>query len=306
LEKKTTAFRRLLNKPGIIVAPGVFDAFIAKIVEEAGFDAAYMTGSGTAAAMRGLPDVGLLTMTEMVMNARHIADTINIPLIADIDTGYGNAINAMHTVKEFIKAGAAAAHMEDQVAPKRCGHWKGKRLIATEEMVGKIKAADEIRKELDPDFVIIARTDSRGALGGSLEEAIKRGKAYVRAGADMILLEAPESAEEIRSFARNVNVHLMIGIIEGGVTPILSAKELEDLGCKVVIFPNAALRVVHKNVMDLMNELKKTGTTKNFLDRMLLFPAFHDLVGKEHYRQLEEKFLEKTEVEEKYKKTIGF
>jgi len=286
--KKTTSFRKLMDKPGIIVAPGVFDAFIGRIVEEAGFDALYMTGSGTAAAMRGLPDVGLLSMTEMVMNARHIADAVNIPVIADIDTGYGNAINAMHTIKEVIKAGVAAVHMEDQVSPKRCGHWKGKKLITVEEMVGKLRAADETRKSLDPDFVLIARTDSRGALGGSLEEAISRGKAYAKAGADMILLEAPKSPEEIRTFAEKVKIPLMIGIIEGGVTPILSAKELEALGCKAVIFPNAALRVVHKNVMDLMKVLKKEGTTKNFLDRMLLFPAFHDLVGKERYRQLEE------------------
>lgn len=305
MKRKTSLFRKLLKKPGIIVAPGAFNAFVAKIIEEVGFDVVYMTGGGTAASMRGLPDVGLLTMTEMVMNAHHIADAVNVPVISDADTGYGNAINTLHTVKEFIKAGVVAIHIEDQVAPKRCGHWKGKRIVTIEEMVGKLIAADEIRRELDPDFTIIARTDARGALGGSLDEALKRGKAYAEAGADMILFEGPTSAEEIGFFAKKVDVPIVIGIVEGGVTPILSTKELEDIGCKLVIFPNSATRVIHKSVMDLMVKLKKEGTTKSLLDKMILFPGWHELVGKTRYRQLEEKFLEKSEVEEKYKKTVG-
>ncbi len=305
--RKSTRLRKLLERPEILVAPGAHNALIAKIIEKAGFEAVYMTGAGTSTCLLGKPDIGLATMTENMMNARYIASTVNIPLIADGDTGYGNAINVMRTIGECIQAGVAAVHLEDQVTPKRCGHLAGKMLIPLEEAVGKYRAADKMRKELDPDFVIIARTDARNAIGGGVDEVIRRGNAYAEAGADIIFPESPMSLEELELFAKKIDAPLFANMVEFGNTPLLTAKELQDLGYKIVIWPISALSLIAKQVMELMLELKKTGTTKAFMDKMMpLTDIWHELMGLKEFREFEAQFLPSEEVLRKYEKSVGF
>lgn len=289
--KTTRTLRKMLERPEIIVAPGVFNTFFAKLVEQVGFKAVYVSGAGTSVAMLGLPDLGFMTLNEIIWNTRNVAKAVNIPVIADANTGYGNAMMVTRTIREFIEAGAAAVHIEDQEMPKRCGHLKGKTLVPLEEMIRKIKAAVNIRNELDPDFVLIARTDARGALNGGVEEALKRAQAYVGAGADMVFVEGPRSVEELKFFAEKIKAPLMANMVEGGVTPLISAKELEEIGYKLVIFPNAIFRVIHKSAIELLEELRKTGTTKKFLHRMMLFPGQQEVVGLRKYKELEEKYL---------------
>lgn len=284
--QKTAMLRKLLGRDEILLVPGAYDALTAKIIQEVGFKAVYMSGSCTSSALLGKPDVGLLTMTEMVKNAQYIAESVNIPLISDADTGYGNAINVMRTVREYEKAGVAAIHIEDQVAPKKCGHMKGIQLIPKEEMVGKIEAALEART--DPDFIIIARTDG-GILG--VEEAIERARAYAQAGADMIFGEALKSVDEFRLFAKSVDIPLMADSTEWGKSPLLAAKELEQMGYKLVIFSTAALRVHIKAVMGLMKEIMKTGTQKGFMDKMVTREYTYQLLGLPEIYELESKLV---------------
>ncbi len=191
MKRATTRLRELIARGPTLYAPGCYNAMSAKVLEQAGFDAIYMTGYGTSLSLTGLPDVGLATMSEMVANARYIASAVGIPLLADADTGFGNAINVIRTVREYIGAGVAGIHMEDQLSPKRCGHVAGRLVIPVEEAVGKIRAAVDARNGLDPDFVIVARTDARGASGGSLDDAIGRVNAYLAAGADLGFIEGP-------------------------------------------------------------------------------------------------------------------
>jgi len=285
--KKTTVLRNLLKRPGIIVAPGAENAFTAKIIEQTGgFQAFYMTGSGTAASLIGTPDIGLLTMTEMVTQARNLAMATNLPVIADADTGYGGVLNGMRTVREYEKSGVAAIHIEDQVAPKRCGHFEGKQVISQNEMVGKIKAAVDARE--DPDFVLIARTDARAPLG--LDEAIKRARAYVEAGADVIFVEAPQSVEEIRVIVQSINAPLLVNMVEGGKTPILTTGELEEMGVNIVIFPIDAQCVAAKAIQELMQELKVTGSVKGFAHRRVTFDEYQSITGLAKYEEMEKKY----------------
>lgn len=285
--KKTTALRNLLKQPGIIVAPGAENAFTAKIIEQTGgFQAVYMTGSGTAASLIGTPDIGLLTMTEMVTQARNLAMATNLPVIADADTGYGNILNVMRTMREYEMSGVAAIHIEDQITPKRCGHFEDKQVISQNEMVGKIKAAVDARQ--DPDFVLIARTDARAPLG--LDEAIKRARAYVEAGADVIFVEAPQSAEEIRVIIQSINAPLLVNMVEGGKTPILTTRELEEMGVKIVIFPIDAQCVAAKAIQELMQELKVTGSVKSFAHRRVTFEEYQSITGLARYKETEKKY----------------
>ena len=286
--KKTTILRNLLQKPGIIVAPGAHTALAAKIIEQTGgFQAVYMTGAGVTMSLIGEPDLGLLTMTEMVTQARNMASAVSLPVIADADTGYGNAINVMRTVREYEKAGVAAIHIEDQTTPKRCGHFEGKQVISRSEMVGKIKAAVDARE--DPDFVLIARIDARAVLG--LDEAIKRAQAYHEAGADVIFVEAPESMEELEVIAKSIDAPLFVNMVEGGKTPFLTTRELEKMGFKIVIFPNSASRAAAKTIQELMQVLKETGTTKGFIDRIATFEGRNQVTGLARYKELEKKYL---------------
>ena len=288
--KQTTKLRNLLKKPGIIVAPGAHDASTAKIIEQTGgFQAVYMTGSGAAMSILGEPDIGLLTMTEMVTHAHNLAMAVNLPVIADADTGYGNALNATRTVKEYETAGVAAIHIEDQVAPKKCGHFEGKQVISQIEMVGKLKAALDART--DPDFVIIARTDSRAVLG--LDAAIERALAYVKAGADAIFVEAPQSLAELETIARSIRAPLLVNMDEGTKTPLLTVQKLGKMGFKIVIFPRSAPCAAAKTIQELMLLLKQTGTTKGFSDRLVTFEGRNLITGLDKYREMEKKYLAK-------------
>ncbi len=273
--RPTARLRRLLQGPGIVMVPGAHDALTARLVEEAGFAACYMTGAGTVAALLGMPDVGLITMTEMVMNARYIARAVSIPVICDADTGYGNAINVMRTVREYEAAGVAGIHLEDQIFPKKCGHMEGKALIPLDEMVGKIRAACEARQ--DPDFVIIARTDSRAVEG--VEGAIRRARAYAEAGADVLFPEAPQSREELARFAAELPGPLLANMTEFGKTPLVPAAELERLGYRLVIYPASALRVAHRAIQELFAQIKQAGSQEECLDRMAHRQELYELVG---------------------------
>ncbi|MFC1982310.1 oxaloacetate decarboxylase [Chloroflexota bacterium] len=286
--KKTAILRNLLREPGIIMAPGAHNAFTAKIIEQTGgFQAIYMTGSGTTMNLLGEPDVGLLTMTEMVTQAKNIVNTTSLPVIADADTGYGNAINVMRTVREYEKTGVAAIHIEDQITPKKCGHFEGKQLVPQDEMLGKIRAAVDARE--DPDFVLIVRTDARAVLG--LDEAIKRAQAYRKAGADAIFLEAPQSVDELKIVAKSIDAPLLVNMVEGGKTPFLTMQELEEMGYKIVIYPRSAICAAAKAIQELMQLLKETGTTEGFLDQMITFEGHTMITGLARYKEMEKKYL---------------
>ena len=254
--RATTRLRQMLAEPGIIVAPGAYDGFSARLIEAAGFKAVYMTGAGTAASHLGQPDLGLATLTEMANHAGHLASCISLPLIADADTGYGNALNVVRTVREYEKAGVAGCHIEDQVAPKKCGHIAGKQVVEAKEFADKIRAAVEYRT--DPDFVVIARTDARAVTG--LDDAIARANLYREAGADLIFFEAPQSVEEIQRVAREVKAPLLANMVQGGRTPAMTVAQLEDLGFKMVIFPGVCMRAAVPAIETALESLKRTGT----------------------------------------------
>jgi len=267
--------RELLLKNEILVVPGAYDSLSAKIVEKAGFDAVYMTGFGASASLLGRPDVGLLTLSEMACHAANLVEAVNIPVIADADNGFGNAINVQRAVRLYEKAGVACIQIEDQVAPKKCGHMLGRQVIPKEEMVGKIKAACDARR--DDNLMIMARTDARTSMG--IEEAIERGKAYEAAGADIIFIESPESIEEMRVITSSFNVPVIANMVERGRTPLLSAKELQEIGYDIAIFPVSSLLAATQAVFDMMEELKNKGTTASMASRIFNFEAFNELVG---------------------------
>ncbi|MDR2945399.1 MAG: isocitrate lyase/PEP mutase family protein, partial [Candidatus Adiutrix sp.] len=256
----TQTLRKLFKERKLVVAPGAHDALTARVIEKCGFEAVYMTGYGQAASHLGRPDVGLICFSEMLDRAANMADAVNLPVIADADTGFGNAVSTLRTVRAYQKAGVAAIQLEDQVAPKRCGHMVGREVVSKEEMVGKIKAAVDAR--FDPDFMIIARTDARTVLG--LEEALNRGLAYQEAGADIIFIESPESAEEMKAINTTITKsYTLANMVEGGRTPLLPNNELEAMGYNLVIYPTASTYVTSKAMFTLMNRLKAEGTTKN-------------------------------------------
>ena len=249
--RATTKLRQMLGEPGIIVAPGAYEGISARLIEAQGFKAVYLTGAGTAATVLGQPDLGLTTLTELATHAAHVAGCVSLPIIADADTGFGNALNVVRTVREYERAGVAALHLEDQVFPKKCGHIAGKQVIPAKEFAEKIRAASEYRT--DPDFVIIARTDARAVHG--LDDAIERGNLYHEAGADVIFVEAPQSIEEIERIAQGVKAPLLSNMVAGGKTPPVKYSELEKLGYKIVIYPGlcmfAALRAIESALTDL-------------------------------------------------------
>ncbi len=281
--RQTSVLRQLLAGQGIVVAPGAHDALTAKIIEKVGFPAVYMTGYGQAASHLGKPDVGLLTMSEMVSRAANIVEAVGIPVIADADTGFGNAINVMRTVREYEKAGVAAIQLEDQVAPKKCGHMTGRQVVPQAEMVGKIKAAVDARR--DADLVIIARTDARTVHG--LDEALTRAKAYEEAGADILFVESPESIEEMKRITAGFTVPVLANMVEGGRTPLLPVPELAAIGYQLVIYPTASTYTVTLAITRLMEQLKATGTTAGMLDQMIAFSEFNELIGLPQIRETE-------------------
>ena len=232
-------FREVLHRDGMVTAPGAYDCITARLIEQAGFDAVYMTGAGTAATL-GYPDFGLLTMSEMVDNARRIAASVALPVIADADTGYGNELNAFRTAREYETAGVAGIHIEDQGFPKKCGHLDDKEIVPREDWLAKIRAAATARR--DPDFVIIARTDARAVAG--FDEAILRANAALAAGADMAFVEAPQTREEVAAVPRLVNGPCLLNVVHGGKTPDLDLREAEAMGYKLAIVPGLLIKFV--------------------------------------------------------------
>jgi 2,3-dimethylmalate lyase len=280
------ALRSLLAGPEPLVAPGAYDALSARLVEQAGFDVVYMTGFGTTASLIGRPDVGLLSGTEMADNARRIVSAVDVPVIADADTGYGNAVNVLRTVQLFEQAGVAGLQLEDQVAPKKCGHMSGKAVIETAEMVGKLAAAVAARR--DPDLVLIARTDAVAVSG--VDDAIARGRAYAEAGADVLFVEAPTSEDDIARIAGELHgvAPLVFNWAEGGRTPGLPLSRIAELGFSLVIYPIGTLLAATAGIRALLATLRADGVPS--LGGLPAFDEFTDLVGLPEVQQLEQRF----------------
>jgi 2,3-dimethylmalate lyase len=278
--------RQLIAKSGYTMVPGAYDTLTARLVEQAGFNAVYLTGGGYSRAS-GYPDLGLLTVVENVRFIGLTVEAVGIPVIADADTGYGNAINVIRTVREYEKSGVAGFHIEDQVAPKKCGHYEGKEVIAKAEMVGKIKAAVDTRR--DQDMVIIARTDARAVEG--LQAAIDRVNAYLEAGADVAFVEAPQTVEELRIVGRSVNGPNLVNVFEGGKTPMLAASELEEMGFRLGIYPSQTHRAAIRAAQKVLAVLKEDGHTTRVEPELCTFQEREVAVGTAQWRELEEKYL---------------
>ncbi|MBI3128756.1 MAG: isocitrate lyase/phosphoenolpyruvate mutase family protein [Candidatus Tectomicrobia bacterium] len=286
-DPRRAKFRELLGRRGVTLVPGAHDALTARLIEAKGFEAVYMTGGGTSVALTGLPDNGLVTASETVMNARYIADSVSIPLIVDADTGYGNAVNAVRTIRDLDRAGAACVQIEDQVSPKRCGHLPGKEVVSRAEFVGKIRAVADHRP--DPALAIMARTDARATFG--FEEAVVRGNEALKAGADLVFIEALESAEEFAEYARRCPGPLLANMTEFGKTPLIPAEEFGRMGYRFVIFPASALRVMLRAAAELLDEIREKGTQAAYLDRMMTRAELYDLIDYDAYHRIEARYL---------------
>jgi 2-methylisocitrate lyase-like PEP mutase family enzyme len=273
--RPTRRLRELLSQPGVVRSLGAHDVFTARLIEAAGLETVFLGGFGAAASMLGLPDVGLLTLTEMADAVRRTAARVRIPVVADGDTGHGDLHNVVRTVREFERAGAAGLLLEDQVTPKRCGHFAGKQVIPAAEMVLKLRAALEARQ--DPDFVIVARTDARAVEG--LSGAVDRANRYAAAGADVCFIEAPEGREELERIPREVRHPLLVNMLTGGVTPILPVEELGRLGYKIVVCPIETLLVTGAAVQRLIRALLTRGRADQPDGEMLTFAQVKELLG---------------------------
>ena len=279
--------RDLFAQKNFVVAPGAHDALTAAIIGKLGFDAVYMTGYGQSASHLGRPDVGLMTMSEMVMRAANMVEAAGIPVIADADTGFGNAVNVMRTVREYEKAGVAVIQLEDQVMPKKCGHMIGRQVVGLDEMVGKIKAAVDARE--NPDFMIMARTDARTTQG--IEAAIERGLAFKEAGADIVFIESPESKEEMKLINEKIPGLTLANMVEGGRTPMFKNAELKELGYNLVIYPTASTYATTKAMVDLWEGLKRDDTTETMIESsMIPFERFNELIGLPRIREIESNY----------------
>ena len=278
--------RDLFAEKKFVVAPGAHDALTAAIIGKLGFDAVYMTGYGQSASHLGKPDVGLMTMSEMVMRAANMVEAAGVPVIADADTGFGNAVNVMRTVREYEKAGVAVIQLEDQVMPKKCGHMIGRQVVGLDEMVGKIKAAVDAR--INPDFMIMARTDARTTQG--IEAAIERGLAFKEAGADIVFIESPETAEEMKMINEKIPGLTLANMVEGGRTPMMKNAQLKELGYNLVIYPTASTYVTTKAMVDLWEGLRRDDTTETMIDSMIPFEKFNELIGLPRIREIESNY----------------
>jgi len=301
-------FRDMLRGGKTYVQPGVFNAQSAKIAEAAGFQTVGVSGYALSASLIGKPDVGLTTMTEVVQITGYVCDAVNIPVMADADTGYGNAINAMRTVESLIKAGVGGMFMEDQVSPKRCGHVSGKQIISLEEAVGKYRAAVKVRDECDKDVVLIARCDARGVSGGSIEDTIRRGKAYLDAGMDVFFPEGLTSREELERVARELKCPLLYN--RTGISPNLTLEELNGLKVFIVANAGGALRAAARAMWDYLHAFAREDAAleKRVMAEIKGHPVadFHAFVGFPEIRKLEEQFLPPEELLRKYEGSIGF
>jgi carboxyvinyl-carboxyphosphonate phosphorylmutase len=285
-KRKISIRERLADANDIIILPGVYDALTAKIAEDVGFETAFQTGYGTSASLLGMPDFGFLNAGETLENAKRIINSVNIPILVDIDTGYGNPLNVWKIVKDLERIGAKGIFLEDQVWPKRCGHMTGKTVISKEEYILKLHAAIDARG--DNEFIIVARTDSLAQFG--IEEAIERGKEYKRIGADVIFIEAPKTIDQMELIAKEIKAPLLANMIEEGITPNLTADQLRKMGFKMVVFPLSALYSATFAIKQTLQTLKKTGTTKELKNKMITFQEFNDLVNLSAYSKLEKKY----------------
>jgi carboxyvinyl-carboxyphosphonate phosphorylmutase len=279
--------RELLAGPELVLAPGAYDALLARLVEGAGFEAVYVTGFGTSASVLGRPDIGLLTFSEMVDNARRIVQAVKVPVIADVDDGYGNPLNVIRTVREYEAAGVSAVHIEDQVSPKKCGHMEGKQVIEASEMVEKILAAVEARHS--EDLVIIGRTDARAVEG--MDGALERARLYREAGADVLYVEAPQSDEEISAVAEAFpEVPLLFNWVESGKTPPVELERLGELGYRLVIFPISMLLAATGAMKETLARIRSEGSPMGIMNQLLGFGEFTDLIGLPEIQELEERY----------------
>jgi len=280
-------FRRLLAEPDMIVLPGAFDALSARLIEQAGFSALVMGGYSIAASRLGQPDVGYLGMSEMAAAVKTVADAVAIPVLADGDTGYGNALSVIRTVREYERMGAAGIILEDQVWPKRCGHMQGKAVIPTEEHAGKIAAACDARR--DPDFVVVARTDARADLG--LEVALERARQYRTAGADVLFIEAPQNLGELALIGQAFpEVPLLANMVEGGATPLLTAAELKELGFKLVLFACTPIYTAAAALRSVLAHIHRTGSSRDYPGLHMEFADFNQMIGLPDFRELEARY----------------
>jgi methylisocitrate lyase len=284
--EKAELVHQFLKQRGQLIMPGVYDALSAKIASRTGFEVIFITGYSLAATLLGEPDFGLLTQTEVVAASQRICSVVDTPVIVDADTGYGNALNVIRTVHDLRRAGAAGMFLEDQVWPKRCGHMKGKQVIPLDEQLKKLKAA--IAAKDGKPFFIVARTDSRQALG--LNEAITRGIAFKEAGADAVFIEAPESKEEMKEIARHVPRPLVANMLERGVTPLMGPEELKSLGFELIVWPLAPLYGVAQTLTEIYGTLRRQGSTETILDRLMPFNQFNEIVGLEEKYALDAKY----------------
>ncbi len=288
MNDKKSSLRQRLEQPGLVLAPGVFDMVSLRLADTFGFDALYMTGFGTVASHMGLPDAGLATYTDMVGRVKAMASMARTPLIADGDTGYGGLLNVQHTVRGYEAAGVAAIQLEDQEFPKKCGHTPGRRVIPMADMVRKIQVASDARSSAE--FMIIARTDARSALG--LDEALRRAEAYARAGADVLFVESPETEEEMRRIGRSVDLPLLANMVEGGQTPVLSQRELESIGYKLAIFPVTALLAAAEVMKAVYQNFKLSGSSAGASTALMPFSDLTQLMGFEEIWAFDKRYAE--------------
>ncbi len=278
--------RNMLKSKKSLVIPGVYDALGAKIAQKVGFEAMFQTGYGTSATLFGMPDYGFIGATETIDNARRICRAVSIPVIVDSDTGYGNALSVWKLVKELESSGAAGIFLEDQIWPKRCGHMQGKEIVSQEEYTEKLSAALDARES--KDFIIVARTDARAVKG--LDEAIERGKQNKKTGADAIFVEAPRTLEEMKKIGKEINAPLVANMIEGGATPLSSSETLNKLGFKIILYPLSVLYANTFATMNILKELKRTGNTIKYKQKVVNFDQFNDLVELPKFRKMEKKY----------------
>jgi len=286
LDKRKLLKDKIKKRDEIIVLPGVFDALSAKIAEHVGFEAMFQTGYGSAASLLGLPDFGFLNAGENIENSRRIIRAVDLPVIVDVDTGYGNPLTVWKIVNDLIAYGGSGIFLEDQVWPKRCGHMRGKEVIGADEYIQKLRAA--LSASSNKDFTIVARTDARAPLG--FDEAIERGKMYYKEGADVVFVEAPQSEDELREIPKKIDAPLLANMIENGVTPNFSANELKSMGYSMVVFPLSGLYGATFAMKKIFSHLKRNGTTKSCADIMIDFNEFNDLVELSKFMQMEEKY----------------
>ena len=296
--KRSKVFRRLLEKPALLLRPCAYDALSAILIERAGFEVIGTTGYGISASMIGQPDVGLVDGSAMLERVRTIVNAVSRPVDADVDTGYGNALNVYWTVKSFARIGAVGVRIEDQIWPKRCGHMAGKQVVEKEERVQKIRAAIDARDEEDPDLVIGARTDARTVTG--FEDALDRARAYAAAGADYIYVEAPQSLDEVEAIVKKVSVPVAFNIIPGGKTPPFRVEELEKLGVRYLSVPMTCLYSATKAMIEALEELRKTRNIVRLASMGVTWAEFNEIVGVRKWRRLELGALPEEELMKRY------